>query len=179
MDDRFLRLRQRFAVNLAVARQRYPIQHHQRARHHVRGQGLRQCRAQALARRDDRRRRLLLPVPRLLGVNRAQQPAVNHADARVHTQLRVQSRFIEAADRTYAYELGVRAVELALKGHNAVMPTIDRLSDAPYRYRIGMAPLAKVANVEKFMPRDFITKDGFGITDKCVWGIPYTCAAAS
>ena len=30
-----------------------------------------------------------------------------------------------------------------------------------------MAPLAKVANVEKFMPRDFITDDGFGITEKC------------
>jgi 6-phosphofructokinase 1 len=41
------------------------------------------------------------------------------------------------------------------------------VSDKPYRYRIGVAPLAKVANVEKFMPRDFITKDGFGITDKC------------
>ena len=47
------------------------------------------------------------------------------------------------------------------------MPTVERISDAPYKYRIGMAPLAKVANVEKFMPRDFITRDGFGITDKC------------
>jgi 6-phosphofructokinase 1 len=56
---------------------------------------------------------------------------------------------------------------MALKGHNAVMPTIDRVSDAPYKYKIGMAPLAKVANVEKFMPRDFITEDGFGITDAC------------
>jgi len=54
-----------------------------------------------------------------------------------------------------------------LKGHNAVMPTIERTSDAPYRYRIGIAALADVANVEKFMPRDFITRDGFGITDKC------------
>jgi ATP-dependent phosphofructokinase / diphosphate-dependent phosphofructokinase len=66
-----------------------------------------------------------------------------------------------------AYELGARAVELALKGHNAVMPTIERTSDVPYRYRIGMAPLSQVANVEKFMPRDFITPDGFGITDEC------------
>ena len=41
------------------------------------------------------------------------------------------------------------------------------ISDVPYKYRIGVAPLSKVANVEKFMPRDFITKDGFGITDKC------------
>ncbi len=70
-------------------------------------------------------------------------------------------------DVKQAYELGQKAVELALKGHNAVMPTVDRLSDAPYKYRIGVADLAKVANVEKFMPRDFITKDGFGITDKC------------
>ena len=70
-------------------------------------------------------------------------------------------------DVKQAYELGQRAVELALKGHNAVMPTIERISDKPYKYRIGMAPLDKVANVEKFMPRDFITADGFGITDKC------------
>ena len=62
---------------------------------------------------------------------------------------------------------GHESGELALAGHNAVMPTIERTSDVPYRYRIGTAPLAKVANVEKFMPRNFITKDGFGITDKC------------
>ena len=80
---------------------------------------------------------------------------------------RAARHIASATDVKQAYELGVRAVELALKGHNAVMPTIDRLSDAPYRYRIGMAPLAKVANVEKFMPRDFITKDGFSITEKC------------
>jgi ATP-dependent phosphofructokinase / diphosphate-dependent phosphofructokinase len=70
-------------------------------------------------------------------------------------------------DVKQAYELGKRAVELALKGQNAVMPTIERVSDTPYRYRIGVAPLAKVANVEKFMPRDFITPDGFGITARC------------
>jgi ATP-dependent phosphofructokinase / diphosphate-dependent phosphofructokinase len=70
-------------------------------------------------------------------------------------------------DVKQAYELGAAAVKLALKGHNAVMPTIDRVSDKPYRYKIGVAPLAKVANVEKFMPRDFITTDGFGITAKC------------
>ena len=70
-------------------------------------------------------------------------------------------------DVKQAYELGKKAVELALKGENAVMPTIERISDTPYKYRIGVAPLAKVANVEKFMPRDFISADGFGITAKC------------
>jgi 6-phosphofructokinase len=70
-------------------------------------------------------------------------------------------------DVTQAYEVGAAAVNLALAGHNAVMPTIERVSDTPYQYRIGMAALADVANVEKFMPREFITADGFGITEAC------------
>ncbi|OGS92343.1 MAG: 6-phosphofructokinase [Gallionellales bacterium GWA2_60_18] len=70
-------------------------------------------------------------------------------------------------DVEQAYALGKAAVELALKGQNAVMPTVQRLSDKPYKWKVGVAPLAKVANVEKFMPRDFITPDGFGITAKC------------
>jgi ATP-dependent phosphofructokinase / diphosphate-dependent phosphofructokinase len=70
-------------------------------------------------------------------------------------------------DVNHAYALGRAAVELALKGQNAVMPTIDRVSSRPYKWKIGVAPLAKVANREKMMPRDFITKDGYGITEKC------------
>ncbi len=72
-----------------------------------------------------------------------------------------------ATDVKQAYALGRKAVQLALAGHNAVMPTIDRISDVPYKYRIGVAPLSKVANTEKFMPRDFISADGFGITPRC------------
>ncbi len=70
-------------------------------------------------------------------------------------------------DVDQAYALGKAAVELALQGKNAVMPTIVRKSDKPYRWTIGYADLADVANVEKKMPRDFITKDGFGISEKC------------
>ncbi len=70
-------------------------------------------------------------------------------------------------DVDQAYAVGRAAVELALQGHNAVMPTIVRKSDKPYRWTIGTADLAKVANVEKKMPRSYITANGFGITDKC------------
>jgi ATP-dependent phosphofructokinase / diphosphate-dependent phosphofructokinase len=70
-------------------------------------------------------------------------------------------------DVDQAYALGKAAVELAIKGQNAVMPTVERTSDKPYKWKVGVAPLSKVANVEKFMPRDFITPDGFGITAKC------------
>ena len=70
-------------------------------------------------------------------------------------------------DVEQAYAMGKAAVEFAIKGHNAVMPTIDRLSNQPYKWKVGMAQLSKVANVEKMMPSNFITKDGFGITEKC------------
>ena len=70
-------------------------------------------------------------------------------------------------DVDQAYAVGKAAVEFALQGHNSVMPAIERTSNQPYKWKIGMAPLAKVANVEKMMPKSFITKDGFGITAKC------------
>ncbi len=69
-------------------------------------------------------------------------------------------------DLLQSYAVGRAAVELALAGRNAVMPAIVRTSNRPYRWKIGVAPLAKVANVEKMLPRSFITKDGFGITSK-------------
>ena len=70
-------------------------------------------------------------------------------------------------DVEQAYALGRAAVEMALAGDNAVMPTIVRIADEPYAWQIGKAALAEVANVEKKMPRDFITADGYGITDAC------------
>ncbi len=70
-------------------------------------------------------------------------------------------------DVEQAYAVGKAAVEFALKGHNAVMPAIKRLSDKPYKWKIEMVKLQDVANKEKFMPRNFITADGFHITEKC------------
>lgn len=70
-------------------------------------------------------------------------------------------------DVEQAYAVGAAAVKLALRGHNAVMPTIERVSDAPYRWRIGSVPLHKVANKEKKLPRSYISRDGFHITAAC------------
>ncbi len=69
-------------------------------------------------------------------------------------------------DILQAYAVGKAAVEMALKGRNAVMPAITRVADRPYRWKITEAPLEKVANVEKMLPRGFITRDGFGITQR-------------
>jgi ATP-dependent phosphofructokinase / diphosphate-dependent phosphofructokinase len=70
-------------------------------------------------------------------------------------------------DVAQAYAVGKAAVELALKGRNAVMPTIVRKSSKPYKWSIGVAELKDVANVEKKMPREYITQDGFHITTAC------------
>ncbi|MGB7450886.1 MAG: 6-phosphofructokinase, partial [Lysobacterales bacterium] len=67
-------------------------------------------------------------------------------------------------DVEQAYAMGKAAVELALQGKSGVMPIVVRTSDKPYRWKVGEADLAKVANKEKMMPRSFISKDGFGIT---------------
>ena len=72
-----------------------------------------------------------------------------------------------ATDAKQAYAVGKAAVEMALRGESAVMPVIKRVSDEPYRWKIGKAPLARIANKEKMLPRRYISKDGFGITRAC------------
>lgn len=80
---------------------------------------------------------------------------------------RAARHIASGTDVAQAYAVGKAAVELALKGKNAVMPTIVRKWQKPYKWTIGVAELKDVANKEKFMPRDFITEDGFQITQKC------------
>ncbi|THB74537.1 MAG: 6-phosphofructokinase [Gammaproteobacteria bacterium] len=72
-----------------------------------------------------------------------------------------------ATDVEQAYALGKAAVELAVEGKNAVMPIIVRTNDEPYQWELGHANLSEVANVEKMVPADYISEDGFGITEKC------------
>lgn len=82
--------------------------------------------------------------------------------------LQRSARHIAAeVDVKQAYALGKAAVEFALKGKNAVMPTIVRAASKRYQWTIGEAKLATVANQEKKLPRSYITKDGFHITQRC------------
>jgi 6-phosphofructokinase 1 len=70
-------------------------------------------------------------------------------------------------DVEQAYAVGKAAVEFALAGESAVMPTVVRKSDQPYRWSIGKVKLSRVANREKLLPRSFISNDGFSITPRC------------
>ena len=71
------------------------------------------------------------------------------------------------SDVEQAYALGQAAVEMALEGKNSVMPAIVRISTNPYKWEIGCGELKDVANVEKMMPKNYISADGFSITDSC------------
>ena len=79
---------------------------------------------------------------------------------------RAARHIASATDVKQAYAVGKAAVEFALRGDSAVMPTIVRGNGRKYTWRIGKAKLADVANVEKTMPRNYISRDGFHITDK-------------
>ena len=68
-------------------------------------------------------------------------------------------------DVEQAYALGKAAVELAVQGKTAIMPTIVRGKGKRYSWKVGEANLADVANIEKKLPRNFISRDGWQITD--------------
>ena len=71
------------------------------------------------------------------------------------------------SDVEQAYALGEAAVEMALDGKNSIMPAIIRISNNPYKWEIGCGELKDIANVEKMMPTNYISEDGFSITDEC------------
>ena len=81
--------------------------------------------------------------------------------------MRAARHIASATDKAQAYAVGQAAVEAAVAGEGGVMISIERESDLPYRWRTGRADLAQVANVEKTMPAEFISEDGFHITDAC------------
>jgi len=105
-------------------------------------------------------------APMLAGLVRDKLKMKQHWAVADYLQ-RAARHIASKADLEQSYAVGKAAVEYAVKGMNSVMPTIVRISSRPYKWKIGVAKLSDVANVEKKMPRDFITPDGFQITARC------------
>lgn len=104
--------------------------------------------------------------PMIAGIVTDRLKLKNHWAVASYLQ-RAARHIASRTDVEQAYALGKAAVEMALDGKNSVMPAIVRKSDSPYVWEIGIAELKDVANVEKRMPKEFISADGFGITDAC------------
>ena len=69
-----------------------------------------------------------------------------------------------STDRAEAYAVGQYAVEAALKGESGYMVAINAVRTPAYRADLSLVPLAKVANVEKKFPLEWIV-DGNQIAD--------------
>jgi 6-phosphofructokinase len=72
-----------------------------------------------------------------------------------------------SVDVKQAYMVGYKALEYAKKGIDGVMLTIKNKKTKNYQWEIKYTDLNKVANVEKGLPKNFITKDGYNITAPC------------
>jgi len=105
-------------------------------------------------------------APMLAGLVRDKLKLKQHWAVADYLQ-RAARHIASRTDLDQSYAVGKAAVEFAVKGMNSVMPTIVRTASRPYKWKIGVAKLSDVANVEKKMPRDFITPDGLHITAKC------------
>ena len=104
-------------------------------------------------------------APRLAELVNSKLKLKNHWAVADYLQ-RSASHLSSGVDRTQAYEVGKKAVQFAVNVPNGVMPVIKRKSSKPYRWEVVSAPLTKIANVEKKLPAGFITKDGFGMTQR-------------
>lgn len=105
-------------------------------------------------------------APYLAGLIKSELNLKNHWAVSDYLQ-RAARHIASQNDVDQAYALGKSAVELALSGKNAVMPIVVRDSSSPYRWHIEDVALSKVANIEKKLPREFISQDGYGITPAC------------
>ena len=71
-------------------------------------------------------------------------------------------------DLLHAEAVGIHAVKYAVKGMNGVMPVIVRGKGKKYSWKISPISLSKIANVEKKLPKSYISGNGFNVTTKAI-----------
>jgi ATP-dependent phosphofructokinase / diphosphate-dependent phosphofructokinase len=81
---------------------------------------------------------------------------------------RAAAHFASQTDSDEAFACGTAAVKAAVNGKSGFMPKIVRLSTKPYKWTIELEDLAHIANVEHFIPRDWISEDGMMPNEKFV-----------
>src|SRR5438552_3936680 len=63
---------------------------------------------------------------------------------------------------------GEGAVRAAVDGKSGFMVKLVRLQNRPYKWTIDLQPLGDIANVEHFIPRDWMSEDGFLPNEKFI-----------
>lgn len=81
---------------------------------------------------------------------------------------RAASHLASRIDILEAFQVGGAAVKAADEGDTGEMVIIKRLSDDPYQSTTDLRNVHKVSNVEKVVPREWITEDGTYVTDEFI-----------
>ena len=81
---------------------------------------------------------------------------------------RAASHLASRIDILEAFQVGGAAVKAADEGDTGEMVIIKRLSDDPYQSTTDLRNVHKVPNVEKVVPREWITEDGTYVTDEFI-----------
>ena len=74
---------------------------------------------------------------------------------------RCAEHYASAVDSAEAFACGKAAVQAAVRGSTGFMVKLVRLKSKPYKWTTGLQPLGDIANVENFIPRAWLSEDGF------------------
>jgi 6-phosphofructokinase 1 len=74
---------------------------------------------------------------------------------------RAAAHYASQTDVDEAFACGEAAVRAAIEGQSGFMVKLVRESDEPYKWSTGLQPLEDIANQEAFIPRDWISEDGW------------------
>jgi 6-phosphofructokinase 1 len=100
--------------------------------------------------------------------------AAEHLADLVQAKLKIKSRSVKlgyaqraaghyasATDAAEAAACGEAAVRAAIEGSSGMMVKLVRVSNEPYQFKTELQTLDAIANVEKLVPRDWMSEDGF------------------
>ena len=86
----------------------------------------------------------------------------------INTLQRAAAHLQSKTDIDEAFNIGFLGVKAGIEGETGVMMYFDRISEAPYLSIIRKCDINLVANIEKEIPRGWISEDGFGINEKFI-----------
>lgn len=81
---------------------------------------------------------------------------------------RCAAHYASATDAAEACACGEAAVRAAAEGKSGYMVKIVRTQQSPYKWKTDLQPLGDIANVEHFIPKDWISEDGFMPNEKFI-----------
>jgi 6-phosphofructokinase len=84
------------------------------------------------------------------------------------TLQRCAGHLTSRVDITEAYQVGGYAVKSAFEGKTGMMVILKRISNDPYICTTDIYDVHKIANMEKKVPREWITRDGTFVSQNMV-----------